>query len=795
MQKKKLLLLFFVFLSIVVHAQYSISGKISAASSQPISGSHIHAGKKTVSSNDNGEYLLKNLPSGKLAVHISYIGYKPIDTLLVLSDDLVLNFTLSQRTQQLEEIFVKKGGNALNKSILEQKIQGETIEKYSNQSLGDALKEIAGVSSLKTGNALVKPVINGLYGSRVPIISNNVRLEDQQWGAEHAPNLDVNAAGKVTVIKGASGLQFGGDAVGGLIVVEPLVVKSDSLYGRTIFTGETNGQGGSTATRFQRSRLIGWNYSLQGTFRYIGDKTAPDYVLSNTGNRESNFSGDIQYREKKYDFTASYSFFNAVIGILSASHTGNANDLYQSITQHIPTVVQPFGYTIKSPRQEVQHHLAKVNYLYRWNETESLQFQYAFQYNKRLEFDIRRGNYTNKAALDLDLTTHSALIDYKKINHDWTLKSGLSSSFQTNYANPSTGIRPLIPNYTKIDLGAYGIVSHNFSSDFSVESGIRYDFSDLQATKYYLKSRWNERGYDELFSSFIVSDYNGTQWLTKPAFRFHNLAASIGLHKEFEDNVDAYFNVSLSNRNPNPSEFFSDGLHHSTGVIELGDLALKKEQSVKIGTTFQKKWTGFSVELNPYLSSIQNFIFLKPIGFETTIRGTFPVWEYQQTQAQLSGLDVQINWKISPCWNDFFAFSYVHGRDLTQNRALIDLPPMQLNHKIQFAKKEWSNLLLELKNEVVFYQPQFPNNNFTTNILVNNAFVPVLVDISTPPPGYHLLHFYSEIKFTSFSKTKTTLAFSVQNMLNTTYRDYLNRQRFYADEVGRNIQIQLKFNY
>jgi iron complex outermembrane receptor protein len=71
----------------------------------------------------------------------------------------------------------------------------------------------------------------------------------------------------------------------------------------------------------------------------------------------------------------------------------------------------------------------------------------------------------------------------------------------------------------------------------------------------------------------------------------------------------------------------------------------------------------------------------------------------------------------------------------------------------------------------------------------------VVVDISTPPPGYHLLHFYSEIKFTSFSKTKTTLAFSVQNMLNTTYRDYLNRQRFYADEVGRNIQIQLKFNY
>jgi iron complex outermembrane receptor protein len=68
----------------------------------------------------------------------------------------------------------------------------------------------------------VKPVINGLFGSRVPVINNNVRLEDQEWGTEHT-NFDVNA-GKITVIKGASGLQFGGDAVV-LVVIEPIAVK------------------------------------------------------------------------------------------------------------------------------------------------------------------------------------------------------------------------------------------------------------------------------------------------------------------------------------------------------------------------------------------------------------------------------------------------------------------------------------------------------------------------------------------------------------------------------------------
>lgn len=795
MLKKITLLFLFLFWSFACFGQYSISGKISTTAMLPLGGSHIHAGKKTVTSDESGTYIVRNLPQGKLTLHISYTGYNPVDTLLYLNQDVVLNFKLKESVHHLEEVFVKQGKNTFNKSVSEQKLKVETIERHSNQSLGDALKEITGVSSLKTGNAIVKPVINGLYGTRVPIINQNVRMEDQQWGTEHAPNMDINSAGKITVIKGASGLQYGGDAVGGLIIIEPLMVKRDSIFGKSILNLDSNGKGGSVITSFQRTKIRGWNYNLTGTFRYIGDRTAPDYVLSNTGNRETNFSGDIKYNQKKYDFAASYSFYSSVIGILSASHTGNANDLYQSINLQTPAVVREFTYDINSPRQEVQHHMAKANLNYRWNDGATLALQYAFQHNKRLEFDTRRGSFAHKAALDLELDTHSVLVDYKKVTHDWTIKSGISSAYQTNFANPSTGIRPLIPNYNKMDLGAYGILAHQFSNRFSLESGIRYDYSKLNASKYYFKSRWNERGYDTLFPEFIVSEYDGNQWLTKPEFTFHNIAASMGIHSEFEGNVDLYFNASLANRNPNPSEFFSDGLHHSTGVIELGDLALKREQSIKFGTTFQKKWSHFSVDINPYVSRIENYMFLRPVGFENTIRGTFPVWEYQQTNALISGIDFQTQWQINSNWQDFISLAYVNGRDTGNEEPLIDMPPMNLQHKIQFSKKEWLDLLMELRTEIVLQQNEFPDNNFSTEVIVNNEFVPVLVDISTPPPAYHLWHFYSEIKLTNGSKSRTTLAFSVQNMLNTTYRDYLNRQRFYADEIGRNFQLQLKINY
>ncbi|HEX8575115.1 MAG TPA: TonB-dependent receptor, partial [Flavobacterium sp.] len=254
-------------------------------------------------------------------------------------------------------------------------------------------------------------------------------------------------------------------------------------------------------------------------------------------------------------------------------------------------------------------------------------------------------------------------------------------------------------------------------------------------------------------------------------------------------------NGSLATRNPNPSEFFSDGLHHSLGVIELGDLRLQKEQALKVSTTVQKKWNAFQFMLNPFVNYIQNYMFLRPIGIDNTIRGTFPVWQYEQTNARLIGVDLQTNWDINNNWKHTFSLAYVNGKDLNKDQPLIDMPPLNLSNSIRFSKKEWQDLVLILKSDLVFRQTKFPDFNFQATIIENGELTMREVDISTPPPAYHLLDFYSEIKMNSFKNAMVTLAFSVQNVLNTNYRDYLNRQRLFTDEMGRNFQLQIKINY
>jgi iron complex outermembrane receptor protein len=787
--------LFFFLLCFGIHySQNTISGKIVDENDMALEKSHVHISSKSTNSKKDGSFIISNIPNGPAKVLITYVGYKPIDTTVVLNGNLEINFKMKQKNEELEEIVVKHKNNYFNHSVSEQKIKEETIEKFSSQSLGNLLKEVSGVSVLKSGNTVVKPVINGLHSSRVAIFNNNVKLEDQQWGMEHAPNFDVNAAGKITVLKGASALQYSGDAIGGIVIIEPFSTKKDTLFGKTIMTLESNGRGGSLSSSLHKGNFCDWSWNAQGSFKYFGDREAPEYTLSNTGNREANFSGDLKYMSKKFDFTAYYSFYSATIGILSASHIGNVNDLYNSINDQIPSVIEDFTYSIQNPKQKVQHHLAKLNYNYYLKDGQSLALQYAFQFNNRKEFDIRTGVLDSRPALDLNLMTHTINADYTMSINAWDIKSGIIGLYQNNAANPNTGVRPLIPTYDKFDAGIYAVADNHITEDFSVEAGIRYDFSTIEATKYYLKSRWNEREYSPEFDTFIAGDF-GTQWLTKPTFTFHNFSASIGTQYSFGKEYEWYFNLSRAVRNPNPSEFFSDGLHHSSGMIELGDLRLQQEKSNKISTSLQKQWKNFKVNINPFLNYIEDYMFLKPVGFETTIRGAFPVWEYQQTNALLTGIDFNSEWQVIENWQHRLLLSYVNGRDRTNKDAIIDMPTLTINNRIQFRQKKWNNLTMELQSEMVFRQTQFPDNNFTTNIIVNGEFVPVEVDISTPPPAYHLLHFNSDFQFKVANNSMATLGFSVFNILDSKYRDYLNRQRFYADETGRNFQIQLKINY
>jgi iron complex outermembrane receptor protein len=186
-------------------------------------------------------------------------------------------------------------------------------------------------------------------------------------------------------------------------------------------------------------------------------------------------------------------------------------------------------------------------------------------------------------------------------------------------------------------------------------------------------------------------------------------------------------------------------------------------------------------------------MYLEPSRIEQTIRGAFPVWEYKQTNAQLFGVDVSANYQFTDKLGLSNSSAFIKGTDITKNRPLIDIPAFNTINTVTYTNDAWYNFSASLKSEWVFEQNEFPDFNFETFIASSNKNV--LVDISTPPPAFHLLHFYSEMTFPITDKTSLNIGLSVNNLLDTNYRAYLNRLRFFADDLGRNMMLQLQLNY
>lgn len=755
-------------------------------------------GTNTISySDENGYFEIKNICKGQITLKVTHPYCNTQTKELTLTRTTKINFKLEHHLEELNEVLLKGKlyDTELNSSISNQ-IKTDELEKFSNASLGDALKSISGVSSLNTGSSIVKPIINGLHSSRVLIISDNVRLHDQQWGEDHAPNVDINSAANVTVIKGASALKYGGDAIGGTIVIEPQKAPvKDTLMGKTILTGVTNGRGGTLSSSFIKANASGFNYRIQGSLKRLGDLRAPDYQLTNTGQQQNNISLGVGINKIDYGIDFSYKLTNSEIGILRASHIGNSRDLSNSINRLEPFFIEDFSYTINNPKQEVTHQIYKLNTFKRLKNIGEVSLQYSFQNNDRLEFDVRRGGRSDKAAMDMNLRTHTLLgqLEWTELK-DFHSDFGMELNAQTNSTNPNTGVRRLIPDYDMYSVGIFATTIYSLTESWKIDAGVRYDFNTIDADKFYITSRWRELNYNQLFPEFEIEE-NGNQILTNPTFDYHNISAVVGATHTFKNSWKLISNLSSASRAPNPSELFSDGLHHSLSSIEFGDLQLSSEQSLKIGAGLQGELKNLGFSIQPYFNYINNFIVLEPNGIETTIRGAFPVYSYRQTNARLYGIDISASYAYKNF--DFISnLAYVNGKDIKRNEALIHMPPFNMSNTLTYNKTEWNNFYLSINSQFVAKQNQFPDNNFITDIVNINSgdLEEVEVDISSTPGGYHLLNLSTGVEF-DFDSKKLNINLNLNNLLNTNYRDYLNRLRYYADEVGTNAMFQVKLNY
>jgi iron complex outermembrane receptor protein len=733
-----------------------------------------------------GFFLFKNLCSGVYTLSVKFVGYLTYETKIALARNQQVSVILNEDITQLQGIEVV--GQQMHSAISNTSVSltEHDLDHQHGKSLGESLKAVAGVNALQVGPAIFKPVIHGLHSQRILILNNGIRQEGQQWGIEHAPEIDPFIASEITVVKGAEAVRYGADAIGGVIIINPPSLHNKAhAFGGEINTGfMTNSRmaflSGMVEGELGKSKP--WSWRLQGTAKRGGDFTAPDYVLSNTGVRELDFSGSVGYKGDGRSLEIYMSSFNSTIGILRAAHTGNLNDLQSSIESGAPWYVAPFSYDINNPKQKINHQLLKIQASQKIKGVGELRVLYGGQYNQRREFDIRRSGRSDRPALFMKL--FSNVLDVS-LDHDHPRHSGsvgINATYKQNINETGeTGIRPMIPDYRLFSTGLF-LIEKMRKRNWLFETGARYDFQHL-----------------------TVLAFTTTNELAKPAFNFHYLSGSLGATYYISPQARLNTHLGISSRPPHVSELYNEGLHHGTAAIEEGlmrpnselltDQALiRKEMSTKWITSLQLGGERLSADFSVYINSIDNYVFLRPIASRLTIRGYFPVWQYEQTDAILKGADVSLNWHLSGKIKYAGKFAYIHGEDATRNDVLIFMPPITLANALTYTTDvgKLKDFFVQVSIPTVLQQTRAP-------LTVSPRDIPEytgerVYDIAPAPGGYTLVNVELGIKVPVKENT-LSISLAGENLGDVSYRNYMNRLRYFADDVGRTFIIRLNYNF
>lgn len=742
-----------------------LDGTVSdSASGQPLAGVVVTLtpSGRTVTTGNDGAYRFSGLERDAVTVTFRIIGYSPRSERVDLTrGDQRLELQLAAAAILLDGVMVKAQRtpeDILHTERATAVMSPQEVQRDRGQTLGETIEQLPGVAVIQYGPSIAKPVVRGLHSQRLRVMNGDVPQEGQQWGEEHAPEIDAFAANEIEVIRGSGFVLYGSDAIGGVVRVLPRPLPTAGRFGgaatMNLFSNNRQGAGsllleGADLTLPLIGRL-GWR--AQASSRRAGDASTPDYYLENTGFEELNFNLALGVTRPWGSSQVTYSRFANDLGMYLGAHVSTVSDLERAMRD--PLKGADFSYEVARPNQRVSHDLVSWRTNVLLSDATMIDLSYGFQFNDRAEYDgIGFASGSTRPAFGLELYTHTLdlRLRHAPIGHlAGTL--GLSGMRQGNL---SPGRSFLIPQYRIYSGGVYGLEQLALGR-WTMSAGLRYD------------DRWQHAV--QFGDPVIISPEERRSW--------NGLSGSLGASFEFVPGWSIAGTLGRAWRAPNVSERFSAGVHHGTAQYQLGDTSITVERSLNIDATLRHVGRALLLELSAYDNRIDGYIYLRPFGDVATVRGAYPGYRFAQTDARVRGVEASIRLAPTPWWSVYLSGTLVRGSDRATDDALFDMPADRLVANLRLTGGSGAVLAapyVEIGTTLVRKQDQLPPNTV----------------YELPTAGYVL--FNVEIGAASLDVLGRSLELSLaaRNILNTAYRDYLSRYRLFVDEPGRDIVLRV----
>lgn len=584
--------------------------------------------------------------------------------------------------------------SALNSSINEmttpaEVLQGDELVKRRDSTLGETLNGLPGVHSSSFGAGASRPVIRGLDGARVKVLSDGVDLGDASTiSPDHAVTSEPLFAERIEVLKGPATLLYGGGAIGG--VVNVLDKKVPTYIPEKGYEGDLELRANSVAN--QGAGLFGItagtdNFALraEGSKRQDNEYKIPGSPSKQAGsfNDTDSYSLGGSFIGERGYIGAAYSEQNIEYGLLAHQHAdchthgprnwhcmGHDEHEHGGHDDHDD---HAHGHNDHDEHghAEHDHEHAGVPYIKmkqkRWDlrgelndplpgfELAKLRVGHSDYNHDEIEGKEVSTTFNNKATDARLELTHAPLFGWRGVLGGQTLRRDFATSGEEAYVPPT-----LTSNHALFLLEEYTL------NDWRYELGLRHEWQDIDA----------QGAKDTSHSGTSVSA--GAVWTFAPQY-------SLG------------FSLSRSQRLPTAEELYANGPHAATRTVELGDENLDKETSNNAEITLRKFSGRTTFTLSVYRNEVDDFIYAADTGHK--VGGGYREIEYRQRDAVLTGAEGSVTYALTDSTDVTLFGDHVRGK-LKSGGDLPRIPADRLGVRVNQTFTD------AISGDVEFYRSQ-----------------------------------------------------------------------------------------
>ncbi|MFT4025975.1 MAG: TonB-dependent receptor [Novosphingobium sp.] len=638
-------------------------------------------------------------------------------------------------------------------------LKGEALTTAIRPSIGDTLIHTPGVSASSFGPTASRPILRGLEGERVRVLTNGIgSIDVSNTSADHATVVSPLLAERIEVLRGPQSLLYGSSAIGGVVnVIDrriPNAVPDEPVHLGALGTYGSAANERSLSASADVRIGGGWVLHADGSYAKSDDIRIGGYALTPALQADALASSLLPNPDPDIDFAANAAVrgtlpntaaktWTAAVGaayIGDGGSIGVAYSHYDSLYGVPLRFATEIGQEQEAPRLKLHQDRidAKAEITPRGSVIDKIAFRfgYADYQHAELEEDGSVGttfsNQGMEGRLELTQARHGG----------WQGVTGAQFSIRDFDV---IGDEAFLPRNSTRQLGFFTLQQIE-SGPFKFEAGARFEHTTASATPDVSQPQFFDG--TRSFDAFSVS--GGGAYAFAPGWKFG-------------------VNVSRTERAPAAEELFANGPHAGTEAFEIGDPGLHKERATSVEAVLRGSGNGWSIEASAYHTWFDGFIYQAPTGaFEDGL----PVYQIGQAPARYYGFEIQGEatlarfgeWKLSA---DALA-DYVH--------ATIDgygpaprIPPLRVLGGLALSSPSW-----DLRGEV-------------EHVTAQNRVAP----LETVTPAYTMVNL--EATWRPWGKQRPlSLTLAANNLFDVEARRHASILKDYAPLAGRDIRITAK---